>query len=899
MKIGNILTSALLLGILVLTGCAMDLSDPEDVETRSFEIAVAGPWNPSASTRAIAATQYVPVIDPPAVSPAGSCRSSNAFQCSCTHPSCSPAYQGTRDLDAYIRQRHGSLTSGGLYCCRQNSATTSVPKLSVHAIGRAIDIMVPTIGGDANNSLGDPVANWLVENAEFIGIQRVIWDKAYWNGERGFGLLSSASLSHTNHIHIELSPAGAARQTPFFTSGAVNGVCTARCEGTRIINADCSSGDCAAFGAACLPGNPPMCGQPPPPEPPSAVAVNNPTLPTMSTNAAPGRFNFASARVFDTRGASTNVVRGNGSTSGPLTAAGLNVATLPNIPGGANAVWLNMTAILPPQAGFLTVFPAGTPEPPTSSLNYFGGVRANAVPVVLGTGDRVAIKTVQDVDVVADVFGTFAPTGDGLESVTPRRVMDTRQFVPISAEGTLEVNVQAPAGATGVLATVAVLSGDDPGFLSAYPCGTPVPETSNINFGANSVVANSVISRISADGRLCFYSYTEADVIVDVAGYLHPTAPLSYQPLNPGRVLDTRSPQSIYTNRLADEQIVEIPIQSLPGMPDGVWSVAANLVALNADRPGFLTAFPCGSAVPNTSSLNYAPGEVVAAMSTTSVGANGNLCVFAKSRTHLIVDIQGIWTHIDVETPPTPVVNPNPADEGDKVDPGDPQLPPSDPNNPFDPFDPNDPNNPNNPNNPNDPMSACFGVSCPAGEACLAGGCFLTCGQTSDCTSSNEFCYEDVCIPSDPNDPASPLNACFRVSCPAGEACLGGDCFADCTQDSDCTSSNDFCFQDVCVPSDPNDPANPLNACFAVSCAAGQSCLGGDCFPNCTQDTDCTEPGSSCSQSVCVPDDYNDPNRFVDVESGCSGCASGASNGNPAVFLFLMCLFGLSRRRAR
>ena len=579
--------------------------------------------------------------------------------------------------------------------------------------------MVPMTGGDANNSLGDPVANWLVENAEFIGIQRVIWDRTFWNGERGFGLLGANSLSHTNHIHIELTAAGANRQTPFFTSGAVNGSCTARCEGTRIINADCSSGDCAVFGAICQEGNPPACVQPAPPEPPSAVLVPNPTLPAIATNAEPGRFNFVGpTRAFDTRGASPNVTRGDGTTTGPLTAAGINTVEFQGLPANSNAVWMNLTAVAPSAPGFMTAYPAGTAEPATSTLNYTAGlVRANAAPVVLGAGNRVAINTVEDVNVIADLYGTFAPTGDGLTSITPKRVLDTRSFVPISAEGTLEVDVQAPAGATGVVATIAVLGGPDPGFLSAYPCDSPVPVTSNINYSADSVVANTVISKLSADGQLCLYAYTEADVIVDVAGYLSADGPLSYQPLTPSRVLDTRSPTSVYTNRLADQQVVEIPIQSLPGMPEGVWSVAANLVAVGATRPGFLTAFPCGSDVPNTSSLNYPPNQAVANMSITSVGTNGNLCVYANSRTHLIVDIVGVWTHIAALQPPPPVVAPNPGDQGDTVDPADPQL--GEAPMPGDPGDPNDPD-PTTPNNLDGPRQGSDSEGLEVSDGCSA-----------------------------------------------------------------------------------------------------------------------------------------------------------------------------------
>ena len=147
-------------------------------------------------------------------------------------------------------------------------------------------------GGDADNGLGDPVANWLVENAEFIGVQRIVWDRAYWNGERGFGPLGSNSYAHTDHIHVELSLAGANAQTPFFTTGAVNGTCMPRCEGTTLINEDCSTEECAAIGAPCLSSPTPQCGEPPPPEPDAAEMVTNAPLPDAVAIGGLSRFNW-------------------------------------------------------------------------------------------------------------------------------------------------------------------------------------------------------------------------------------------------------------------------------------------------------------------------------------------------------------------------------------------------------------------------------------------------------------------------------------------------------------------------------------------------------------------------------------------------------------------------------
>ena len=34
--------------------------------------------------------------------------------------------------------------------------------------------IITETGRDADNSAGDPIANWLIENAEYIGIQRVM-----------------------------------------------------------------------------------------------------------------------------------------------------------------------------------------------------------------------------------------------------------------------------------------------------------------------------------------------------------------------------------------------------------------------------------------------------------------------------------------------------------------------------------------------------------------------------------------------------------------------------------------------------------------------------------------------------------------------------------------------------
>jgi len=656
----------LLLCSALMAGCVVDAG----LESQTSDIAVAGPWQPSGSTRAIAATQHVTVVEPPAVSPLGRCTSTNAFACSCTHPACTPAHPGTRDLNTFLLRRYAFLRAGGTYCCRQNSATTRVPTLSVHATGRAIDLMVPMVGGDADNTLGDQAANWLVENAEYIGIQRVVWDRAFWNGERGFGLLGSASLSHTNHIHVELSVAGAARQTPFFTSGAsMSTTCTARCDGARLIRTDCTSVDCASTGAPCLAGPPPSCGSPPPAEPAEARLVPGAALPAVAAAAAPGRFTFMGPhRLFDTRTPEGSARLLRSGAAGPLTpgsSATFRDWSSLGLPTGATGVWLNVATLGVDAPGYATAFSAGQPRPPTSTVNYVAGAaNANATPVALGASAGVTFEVLNSAHMITDAYGAFSPSGAGLVPSGPTRVLDTRSDVALASNTPRAIDVRAPAGAVGVVASVTAIAGSAGGFVTAFPCGAPTPPTSNINVSPGAVVTNTVVSTLRPGGQLCLLSNVETHAVVDVTGFFAPSSGLTYTALSPQRLLDTRQPTSLFTGRLGARQVIELPMQRVPGMPASAVAVVANLTAVSASGPGFVTAFPCGTPVPGTSSLTF-PAETAVGSLTVSTLGSGSLCVFSNVRTHLIVDVLGVWTG----APTTPVAPPDSPDDGDDVAP--------------------------------------------------------------------------------------------------------------------------------------------------------------------------------------------------------------------------------------
>ncbi len=130
--------------------------------------------------------------------------------------SCSGTFTaGARELGQYLVENFGATSFEG-YSCRRNTADRS--RLSMHGTGRAIDVMIPLDRGQADNGLGDPVANYLIRNATEIGVQFFIWDRTKWNirysgrKDKSYG----GPHPHHDHLHIELSAAGSQRSTPWF-----------------------------------------------------------------------------------------------------------------------------------------------------------------------------------------------------------------------------------------------------------------------------------------------------------------------------------------------------------------------------------------------------------------------------------------------------------------------------------------------------------------------------------------------------------------------------------------------------------------------------------------------------------------------------------------------------------
>ena len=123
---------------------------------------------------------------------------------------------GTRTLGEYLEDRYSAIDTVGGYACRRNTADSS--RMSVHGTGRALDLMIPKRGGGADSARGDIIANWLVTNAQRIGVQLIIWNRTVWRANGTNAGPYSGPHPHDDHIHVEINNVAARMGTPWFAS---------------------------------------------------------------------------------------------------------------------------------------------------------------------------------------------------------------------------------------------------------------------------------------------------------------------------------------------------------------------------------------------------------------------------------------------------------------------------------------------------------------------------------------------------------------------------------------------------------------------------------------------------------------------------------------------------------
>ncbi len=258
----------------------------------------------------------------------------------------------------------------------------------------------------------------------------------------------------------------------------------------------------------------------------------------------------------------------------------------------------------------------------------------------------------------------------------PLRVLDSRTGVGMPAHKLVaqesvtlrfDESTGVPADATAVALNVTVTESAGPGFISAWPTGTPRPTVSSVNVtSANQTIANFAIVPLGANRSIDLFTYAGAHLVIDYSGFWVPSGDSSdgrYVSLTPVRVIDTRDPGAV---RPAAGSTTDVQITGVGGVPANATAAVIGVTVVDADQPAFITAWGAGAARPLASTLNVASRNAVANMALVPIGSGGRISLFAQNSAHLIVDLQGYITGsgaaisssgLFVTVPPTRVVD--------------------------------------------------------------------------------------------------------------------------------------------------------------------------------------------------------------------------------------------------
>jgi len=195
---------------------------------------------------------------------------------------------------------------------------------------------------------------------------------------------------------------------------------------------------------------------------------------------------------------------------------------------------LNFTAVPNPShqhLGYLTVWPAGSPQPLVSTLNNPTGTTvANAAIVPAGQDGAVAVYAYNTTDLIVDINGYFAAAGAGGDSfypVTPCRVYDSRNNhgQPFSGERTVNIAgspCAPPGNAAGYVFNATVVPNQRLGYLTLWPDGETMPLASTLNAYDGVVTSNLAIVPNSNGSTDAYAGDGSTQLILDISGYFAP-----------------------------------------------------------------------------------------------------------------------------------------------------------------------------------------------------------------------------------------------------------------------------------------------------------------------------------------------------------------------------------------
>jgi hypothetical protein len=253
-------------------------------------------------------------------------------------------------------------------------------------------------------------------------------------------------------------------------------------------------------------------------------------------------------------------------------------------------------------------------------------------------------------------------------AVTPFRFADSRitmRVTKLTANVPKRIQIAGIAGipddATGFSANITTTDETGVGYLTVYNCTAVPPTASTLNFYPYEPVGNAGLFPLGPSGEICLVGSKDANIIIDVTGYLRPSATLRYEGIAPTPLMDTTTGLGGFP-RLGQGWTIAINLPSANvGVPAGASAVALNITGIWPSANGYLTAYACGTERPFVASVNPTIGATKQNFAIVPLDGNGSLCMYSHQPMDAKIDVLGYFMpsapHTMVPSTPTRVAD--------------------------------------------------------------------------------------------------------------------------------------------------------------------------------------------------------------------------------------------------
>lgn len=190
----RLFSTSLILSALVFAGCASDVDVGGNTDG---DLSDGGNWDISDVAHQKMMTFSLPYDGP-------SAKCSGGFT------------EGANQLARMVRSRFPNAVAQTLgYACRANTADPS--SLSIHGMGRAVDVMMKSPAGKGGDDEGKEIADFFLLNGDLLGVQYIIWNQTKCNLHLKSCGRYTGPNPHTDHIHVEITLEAASLKAPFYS----------------------------------------------------------------------------------------------------------------------------------------------------------------------------------------------------------------------------------------------------------------------------------------------------------------------------------------------------------------------------------------------------------------------------------------------------------------------------------------------------------------------------------------------------------------------------------------------------------------------------------------------------------------------------------------------------------